>query len=721
MNSLDTILAKSKSYGGTTLLDHTRHVAEAINVFAREWGGTWGFDSQLAWKAAALHDLGKAHPKFQQQIAEANAKTLRSAMQDDYAHRHELSSLGFLPIFPKEEWNALIDMVVAHHKPIENDKRGRGIVDLDENDRYFIKNHLKDWDNWSPYGLAILEKFGIVTRPISQSEAREALEYAVEYCRNLEGGWSPLRGLLQSADHFASAFVDKTSHQLTGLFRPPNISFYHNPDRKSWLYPLSETSVEDPRPHTLVVAPTGAGKTDFLVRRCVGRFFYTLPYQASINAMYDRMKNTVPDADIRVMHATSKILVKGDEEAQTLQPFAGASVKVLTPHQIASIIFGTAGFESVMLDLQGCDVILDEIHTYTDISRAMVLEIVKTLVRLNCRIHVGTATMPTILYNEILRLLGGPEQVYEVTLPDDVLDTFDRHIVHKVKDVEQIESILEKAFEQGDKVLLIYNTIKKAQEAYKWCQERFADIPKMLIHSRFRRGDRIKLEKQLKEEFNGDDPQFQGGQKPCLVVSTQVVEVSLDISFDRMITEAAPLDALIQRFGRINRKRNEQTIGTYKPVHVLKPEGKCLPYNKAIVEASYEQLPDQEILSEQTLQKRIDLVYTTIDTREIDIHLIQVEEEFLLKTLCNRPKSVLIDALEIEAATCILEEDKARYETAYWEERIGLEIPISWRVIAPHYKQYEQLEIGSYPFVVPQNLVAYQTYGLQLVEPDNFL
>jgi len=721
MQNLNLILAKSKNYGGLTLLEHTGQVISAVECFAKSLD--YSFDQELARKGALLHDLGKAHPHFQKKIQNINMDSLAEEREHGYVHRHELSSLAFLPAFPKIEWDVLIDMVVAHHKSVVNDPKGRGIIDLDQNYRNWIDNHLKDWEEWSKYGLQILTHFGYHSLEISQENAHNALIYAVEYCENKKRGWSPWRGLLMASDHFASAFSFETSKQLEHLFETPNLTYYFDSSRRSAIYPLSQIKTEDNRPHTLVVAPTGAGKTDFLLKRCNGRIFYTLPFQASINAMWERMKKTIPNKDIRLQHATSKIVVGKNLEEQLLQPLIGSSVKVLTPHQLAGIIFGTSGYESVMLDLKGCDIILDEIHTYSDYSKSMVLEIVKMLLRLNCHIHIGTATMPTVLYNGLLNILGGSDAVYQIKLPDNILDSFNRHRVFKMEDESNLKEVLSAAFNNNEKVLVIFNTIKKAQEAFQNLSNQFPDVPKMLIHSRFKRGDRVHLETRLKSEFNGNgSEQYGNGLMPCLVVSTQVVEVSLDISFDLMITQCAPLDSLIQRFGRVNRRRNSETIGKYKPIHIIAPSGNVLPYKMEILKSSYEQLPDNgEILEERSLQEKIDKVYPVLDMKGIDIHLIFKNDRFTLQELTSTKKAVLVDALEIESASCILSEDREKYLITNWEERLQMEIPINWKTIVRYKSEYEQLTVGSNPFVVPQNNEVYQTYGLQLVEHDKFL
>lgn len=714
------ILAKSALEGNLTLLEHTRHVVLAIELFAKKTG--LDTDPEIARKGAVLHDLGKAHPHFQRKIHQQKGASLLDNLEWDFIHRHEISSLGFLPCFPASEWAILTDLVIAHHKSIINDPGEKGILDLTRF-RDTLDNHLKDWEEWYQHGLEIIRHFGYSTEEISREEAKAALEYVVSHCDKKKNGVSLLRGLLKSADRFASAFTHNTKQQLGSLFEIPDLNYYHSEKRKNSIYPLSLLPADDTRKHTFVVAPTGAGKTDFLLRRCSRRVFYLLPFQASINAMWERIKENVPNKDVRLLHATSRIVVKDNNDEQILQPLVGAAVKVLTPHQLAAVIFGIKGHESMLLDLQGTDIILDEIHTYSDFSMAMVLDLVRTLMRLNCNIHIGTATMPTVLYKQLFEILGGADNIYEVKLPPPVLDTFDRHIIDKLADEDQTNDILTKSFAKGEKVLLIFNTIKKAQSAFKQLMDDFPDIPKMLIHSRFKRADRVELERKLKKEFNGDaSGNGSPGIRPCLVVSTQVVEVSLDISFDRMITECAPLDSLIQRFGRINRIRNEHTIGKYKPIHVISPGNSPLPYRSDILKASFDELPEHfGLLKENSLQEKLDKVYPDIDTKEIDIHLIYRNDRYIIKELTDNKKSILIDALKIEGATCILESDRNAYLTADWESRQQFEIPISYQTIVRYKNQYEQLELGSYPFVIPQNVEAYNMFGLQLTEHDNFL
>jgi len=680
----------------TPLHTHLQHVSLAIEKVA----DSLGFDKEISKQGAILHDIGKASPIFQKRLS-PDYKWKES----DKPYRHELASLFFLSLFDEAIHPQLIEMVVAHHKSIENDTRNRGILDLEENVEDVVALHSLNWEIWSKDALKILASFGIKTHEITIHEAESNYYKALDYAEKMvhKQGFSEWKGLLMSADHFASAMINESEKQLTKLFKTPNLNFF---ERKHELYPLSLIDASSDKKHTLIVASTGAGKTDFLFRRCKKRVFYTLPFQASINAMYKRvandLKETNPDLDIRVLHSASRIVVKNKTiEEKTLQGLIGSSIKILTPHQIASIIFGTRAYEATILDLKENDVILDEIHTYTEISRAIVIKIVEVLNKIGCRLHIGTATMPTNLYNKILNILG-KENVYEVSLSKMELDKFDRHTVHKLLNWDDANTIVKQAIEEDKKILIVCNRVKSAQKIYEYFKEKY-EIPNLLIHSRFKRGERNEKEKRLigLDENGESTREFNTSDKACLVVATQVVEVSLDISFDLMITETAPLDALIQRFGRVNRKLSSETIGKYKPVYLIPPpddKKEALPYNLDILKASFDVLPDDEVLHERDLQEKIDAVFPEVDVMNIEQHSIfKSNGNVIINKLTHRPKSYLLELLEIDSVSCITEDDIENYTQAKFEERMMMEIPARyWSV-----KDFPQSPYGNKPFIVP--------------------
>lgn len=686
MGKLDHILAKGEENGRISLVRHLTEVAMLAETVATNLG----MDTKIARRGAIMHDIGKASTVFQ--------KTLEKGFQrpPGFLFRHELASLFFISLLDENEKYPIIDMVVAHHKSIYKDAGGKGILDLTDNDPQVLEKHLKDFEIWSKDALEILKHFGFETKAISIQEAKDSFCEVVDYCESKSYGYSKWKGVLIAADHLASALYKDVENVSDRLFIKPDLSYYYS--RKSELYPLSLVAADDVRKHTLVTAPTGAGKTDFLLRRCKGRVFYTLPFQASINAMYERIKSDLKDtnAEVRLLHAASSLKLGNKEiEEKILQRHIGASVKVLTPHQMASLVFGTKGYEAMITDLKGCDVILDEIHTYSETTQAIVLKIVEILYSINCRIHIGTATMPAELYKRLVEILGGTDAVYEVKLDENTLDTFDRHIIHKVNSLENVEQIIEEAIANNQKILFVCNQVKRAQALYQQLAEDYPQINKMLIHSRFKRGKRSQLESELKNIYN----EFTNA---CLVVSTQVVEVSLDISFDLMITECAPIDALIQRFGRVNRKRTQDTIGKFKPIYVITPpENKSdgLPYDMEVLNLTYKALPTGELLKERNAQQLIDSVYT--DNKFVDIDLLSVfkDGQWQIKELWHNPKSALLETLDIDSVCCIDEADREIYENASYEEQSKMEIPVSFRSIG--HAGLDKLKTGSNPFVIP--------------------
>lgn len=709
MNDHPEILAKSAKYGLTPLSKHLKQVRDVAMVIARHIG----LDEKIAQNGGLLHDIGKAHPVFQRSLIEQKTKpkTLLENVftkPEDWHPRHEISSMCFLPLFPEDQWPGLIDMIIGHHKSIKDDQTHRGLLDfnLECDIGEVFAHHTQNWETWSPKAIDILTSLGVSKKAITREQAIETLYFVLDYCKSKPVGMSKWRGLLMAADHFVSALEEGSKIQAEKLFSTPDLRRFERPSN---LYALSLIKPDDPRSHTIVTAPTGAGKTDFLMRRCRGRVFYTLPFQASINAMYKRFKDEMlpENTDLRVRHAVSKIIVRksGLKEEGALQSLVGASIKITTPHQLVSLILGTYGYESTVIDLSKSDVILDEIHVYSEQTLSMVVELVKMLLRLDCRIHIGTATMPSDLYHKLLDVLGGKTKVYEVKLSDQVLSQYNRHVVHKHHSMDELDETIARAIEENEKLLFVVNRVNYAQDLYEQLQIKHPHIPILLIHSRFHRGDRAKLEQKLHDEFNTMTT-------ACIVVATQVVEVSLDISFDRLITECAPLDSLIQRFGRINRKRSLDTVGTYKPVHVITPskhQADCWPYNAKILKKSFSVLDDGKLFEETEVIHKIDQVYPEIGVPEISALIIWDGDDCRLKELTHKHKSLLSQFLDIDAVSCIIESDKDAYIAAPYDQKMQYEFSLSWRAtrsndLRSYFNKERQLaKIGSRPFVLPDD------------------
>ncbi|WP_197086590.1 CRISPR-associated helicase Cas3' [Sphingobacterium sp. IITKGP-BTPF85] len=277
-------------------------------------------------------------------------------------------------------------------------------------------------------------------------------------------------------------------------------------------------------------------------------------------------------------------------------------------------------------------------------------------------------------------------------------------MVYKLPNFDSAKKTIDKAVEEKRKILIVMNTVQQSQVVYNYIQEVYNNIPSLLLHSKFKRGDRNDKERQLLglDENGQSTGEYNTSTEACIVVSTQIVEVSLDISFDVMITESAPLDALVQRFGRINRKRAEETIGKLKDVYVIAPgetDKEARPYDLSILQKSFDTLENGRPLRERDLQNKIDQVFTEIDLLTIEEHSVfKSNGKFTLSKLTHRSKAILFELLEIDSVSCITEDDVENYENGDFEIRLQLEIPVSYWSVA----KMEQSKKGNRPFIIPE-------------------
>jgi CRISPR-associated endonuclease/helicase Cas3 len=169
------------------------------------------------------------------------------------------------------------------------------------------------------------------------------------------------------------------------------------------------------------------------------------------------------------------------------------------------------------------------------------------------------------------------------------------------------------------------------------------------------------------------------------------------------VTDAAPLDALVQRFGRVN--RHARAGDPLRPVVVVAPPDSskdALPYEVKTVRRSYEALPVGP-LRERSLQELINAVYPTIDPLPIDLHLAHDPDlTERLRALEHHPRSVIAEALQIESETAVRQSDAADYQRGPAEVRVPLEIPApeSLGRIARE-NGWRRVERGAWPVIVP--------------------
>jgi CRISPR-associated endonuclease/helicase Cas3 len=194
----------------------------------------------------------------------------------------------------------------------------------------------------------------------------------------------------------------------------------------------------------------------------------------------------------------------------------------------------------------------------------------------------------------------------------DTYANFQRHriAVHPGDLLTQLDQPIAEA-RSGAAVLVVCNTVRRAREAARRIAE--AGVPTLTLHGRFTYRDRWRLEQRLMGFFG---PDGQRPHHPLIVVATQVIEVSLDVDFDCLYSDPAPLDALIQRFGRVNRRRRRDLA----PVQVFEQptgtEDRISIYDPTLVQASVDLLRqfDAQPVDEMAIGAWLDTVYAAATT-----------------------------------------------------------------------------------------------------------
>ncbi len=373
-----------------------------------------------------------------------------------------------------------------------------------------------------------------------------------------------IKGLLNKCDYCGSAGteIEQSVYYNGKSVSQMTLDFF---DKKNIKPRELQKDILNFKDESVVVrASTGCGKTEAaLLWLGDSKAFYTLPLKISINAIYQRIQNVdnIGYKPALLLHsdALSYYINEHDdskdfeEDVNPLEKYEAAKklsapLTVCTVDQILKCAFKYNGSEMNLATLSYSKLIIDEIQTYSPQLLGTIIYSLKLITKLGGKFAIVTATFPKMLERLFEKYKINCR--YTKTYYGDV---YHRHRIALIDDGNNSEFDFDKIAEDSKtkKVLVIVNTVKRAQQVYSEISSRCDNC--RLLHSMFLKKDRQKLE----DEILAFAPNSGNENEECGVwVSTQIVEASLDIDFDVLYTEMCTIDSLLQRLGRVYRSRD---------------------------------------------------------------------------------------------------------------------------------------------------------------------
>jgi len=419
---------------------------------------------------------------------------------------------------------------------------------------------------------------------------------------------------------FSAAFATK-----------PGVAFDPNPLQQA----VAEAALS---PGVIIVeGPMGCGKTEaalFAAQQLIAAghqqgIYFALPTQVTSNRIYLRverfLRNTLADeASFRLAHGNAWLehsfnlrinpaypreATEGDKSTDTARDarswFTSAKQALLAPYGVGTIDQALQGVVAVKhffvrrFALAGKVVILDEVHSYDIYTSTLITALIRELVNLRCTVIILSATLTAARRKELLTAAG----INETTAPAEYpLVSFGeaggecRHLkpawpVHKkislrpaiISEPETIGELIRRA-EAGQHVLWIRNTVVEAQQSFRTvagsiCQ---GSVRVGLLHSRFPYARRDELEKEWLDRLGPNRPSSGPGS---ILIATQVVEQSVDIDLDFIVSDLAPTDMLLQRMGRLWRHPRPQRQAATPEFWIRLPDVKAAENTAALKDA----------------------------------------------------------------------------------------------------------------------------------------
>lgn len=490
--------------------------------------------------ACKNHDMGKINSQFQIRIKR------KSRFNYEIEVPHAVLSIFFVNDSECNDYTSVLFAVLYHHYHKESP------MNVFRRDRQLVEKFLTELNFQANDYNKMRRNLSKVKKIFQTNLNDKQKQYAVL-----------LKGLLHKCDYSASANIPcekKNDFLLESIEDWRSGKFQYNT--------LQEFCIANRNENIMVTAPTGMGKTEAGLLWCGdNKCFFVLPLKTAINAMYGRIKELAKDIEAEDIYKSRVALVHSDMKSYYLKDANDKDtdydfnyeelsrqfclpVTVCTPDQIFDFVLKYPGYEYKLAISSYSKFIIDEIQMYSPDILAAIIYAIKMIHIMGGKVAVLTATLPPFVKEELLKIFGD-----DVQLADFSSEGILRHNVKvfddKLKTDDVIQIVNETNSDTVRKYLFVCNTVKTANRIYRELSESNIDAEINLFHANFIKKDRMKKEKEI---MAASEKKLNEMNKPEIWISTSVVEASLDIDFDILITELSDLFSLFQRFGRTNRK-----------------------------------------------------------------------------------------------------------------------------------------------------------------------
>ena len=662
MNGLEEIWAKSKPV--ETLTQHTKKVLETWFELKERYCKE--IEDEQFWNtsfnAVAYHDFGKICNIFQETIKG------KRAFNDDERVRHEFFSGMFLYLnnikFYEQHPESLI-AVFSHHKAFNDEgfnehiSRNRTIsFDLEEKliDQFVnftnqigAQKKVEHLILNDKFKYAVNKPYEILLQLYKQRIYSQLSEEGYLDTKNRKN-YIYHKAILNISDWTASGHLklekskaytiknlaDKIIAKLRADGKNEIADKFHfkNFQQES----LTEENV-------IAIAPTGSGKTEAALiwsslKKDWERIVYLLPTRVTSNAIYSRLTDYFGEEYTQLIHSSARQYIKEqfDNSYDQKKYFRDKSffknINICTIDQLLTLGFNLGFWEVKTFHLLNARIIIDEIHLYSPYTLGLIISTITYLKEnFNTRFYIMTATMPVKLQLLLEKTLGNVSLIQDKELLNEARNEFESRDNLIEESLEEIKVKIE----EGRKVLIVVNTVDKAIELYEKLKgfAKGSGVDAICYHSRFIKKDRFVKEK----EIFALDKKNKGG----VLIATQVVEVSLDIDFDILYTENAPIDAIIQRAGRVNRKRQKEDTKVILFQHYEISEK--IYDVKGVLENTFKHFKklDGQRLTENKLNELVDVVYKDLNIESNDKYIEGLNKHLDIQYKYNFIKDLTTD------------------------------------------------------------------------------